>query len=229
MKSTSPQRGCLSLDTIVKNAQSNSFESQEYAEQVYQARHQIGKQLGRLVPQISLNLGAQTSAQDLWQVVPSLVGFIYPSNWYNWNEAKQLYEAQRYSYMTLIANHTNIAISLYINIHAQQHALRIASHYDKEISKSIAFVEGQIEDVGRFIDPEMMGILKSIQSRIQYSMEVTKNSISEMLPQLANATNHHSDWLEFCIQPLELPLPEKVSLQGQEAHERSAISIDGAC
>lgn len=84
--------------------ESNLSILQEY-QRVYQAKSTINIARGQLLP--SLNLGVAANFQGggfFLSTVSLLLPFLVPSNWFNYQESKYLFEAEKYSYYLLKLN-----------------------------------------------------------------------------------------------------------------------------
>lgn len=198
---------CVSLTEAARSLIDRGFESRLMADKVYVARRNIGIQVGKLIP--SLNFGAAVGATggSFFELVPSVVGFLFPSNWYNWKAAKYLYEAHRYSYQTMLGNGVQALTSLYYTLHAQLEAFDIISYYLNQIEYAIKRARWQRERFGREINPEMMGMMKSIRARMRFDRTKTKETLAYSYAQLAYVINREKSWTKLCIRRHEIAPP----------------------
>ncbi|MCC7440239.1 MAG: hypothetical protein IT285_01315 [Bdellovibrionales bacterium] len=123
--------GVWRLEDLYRRVRSQTYETRLGVERLYQANEDIKAARGRLVP--GLSVGTVLSAIDIFSgagvmsIVTTLVGslmpFIFPSQWYELDRSKALYESEVYSYRALVANQMNLVESLYYGILRDQYYL----------------------------------------------------------------------------------------------------------
>lgn len=191
--------GCVDHRTLVATALKQGLDSQEHAERLYQARYRISASLGGLGPHINLTTFTNAAQGSFWSVIPNLVGFLYPSKWFDWKESQNLYEAQRYSYKTLLGNVVNILDTVILNIQRNKVAHMITKFYRKNSDRVLERVFWQMEHHQRPVDDETLGNLKGIRARLAYQEEEYERNLQEAHIELANVINYRSPWYELCF------------------------------
>ena len=201
---TPDRTNTFSLKRVIDQTLAQGFESREKAERVYQAKKFVETKIGALLPAINFGTMVAAVQQNVFEAIPSFVGYLFPSKWFNWQESKMFAKAELYSYKTLLANQVNLIQSLYLNIHLQQSNQRIVQHYLKLVSEVIKYLEYQKNSFQRKITEEHLGFLKNIKARFSFRHSALQNTIDELKPQLAMLFNYKGDWSRLDIDALEL-------------------------
>lgn len=94
---------CFKLDEIVKGLKDNNYDVQNKLQTLIQTHLQVKVKMARLFPSFDISKVASLVVGD-FTAVASFIGFLFPSNWFDWKESKLFYLAQRQSYKTLLAN-----------------------------------------------------------------------------------------------------------------------------
>lgn len=180
---------CLSLDEMTKRIITHNLETKGGAERVFMARHRVGIALGKIIPTINLNSALGFSVGDYTSAVSSLLGFAFPSNWYNWKGAKLQVEAQKQSYFALLANQRNSLENLSINILMSYERLKILRYYTKLVKRLIKRLFFQIERKNRKVSKEALGIVFNIKAKINIAKSQQKSTLMDMIAALRIALN----------------------------------------
>ncbi|MDZ4660536.1 MAG: hypothetical protein SGJ18_02835 [Pseudomonadota bacterium] len=109
-------QGKYSLDELVGRARFNNYAVSQEAERVFQAKQRIKIAIGNLLPHFNMkDLLAFVSGGPLGAIeaIGSLMPYIFPSNWYKWDEAKELESAKRKSFASLRGNEMQYVESFY--------------------------------------------------------------------------------------------------------------------
>ena len=141
------------------------------------------------------------------EVASSLVGFVFPSHWYQWKESKYLAQAEKESYKTFLANRLNEIQNIYHNIHliiVQDHIL---SHYHSKIKKIIKKVIYQKETLNRELDPEQLGILYTIRAQLSQRKKKVQFELKRLYPHIAYAIAYDRDWTKIALK--KIPFTEE--------------------
>ncbi|MBF0208336.1 MAG: hypothetical protein HQK53_15775 [Oligoflexia bacterium] len=129
---------CVSIDEAVKKAVLQGFPSRAQWESVYKARQQILAAIGRLLPRIEISFGAGgIGPSGIFGMISNLLGFLVPSNWFNWKESKLIYHAQKSSYQGLLQDQVSNTEVLYYNIHRVNFDLLIYDYYTTHLQKFV--------------------------------------------------------------------------------------------
>ncbi|MFK7873042.1 MAG: TolC family protein [Oligoflexales bacterium] len=205
------------LDQIIKIAQEKNLDSKEKSEEVLQARYQVQNQIGQILPSLHLGQIVSILQVEMIDLISSFLGFLYPSNWFQWKEKKYLYQAERYSYKSMIANQISHVIGLSYQVDTLREALDIYYKYRDNISH---FVEMNRErfDIGE-IPLSDLKPLEIFEIRIHQDidhLEYTYN-ISKQL--LYSVLNLDIPYEKFNLEPLPLE-------QGSEDDTDNILSLE---
>lgn len=141
-----------SLDELVGRARFNSYAVSQDAERVFQAKQRIKMAIGNLLPQFNMkDLLASVSGGPLGavQTIGSVLPFLFPSNWYKLDEAKELAKAAKKSFASLRGN----------EIQYVEHTFYLVSR-DLAIQKYMEESLTQQKEIHRIIDKkELLGLL----------------------------------------------------------------------
>ncbi len=204
------------------------------AEKVYRARQQVSIAIARLVP--TLNFGTVLSAiqLDYFDLVPSLLGFLFPSNWFRWQESTLYFQAEKKTYQVLIANELNAVESLAYRIHS---IISLASIYDLYLQKleELLTIAELRRDMGE--DPADVHLaLSNIVLKMKHDLASLQASLAKMGSDMAFAIGlgGEDSWDDFAIAPITLPdLSEASELDAnlvysdvlQKAQEKKALEF----
>jgi hypothetical protein len=120
------------LDQLLGRTKYANYTITEEAERAYQARENIKVAIGKLLPHLSLSdvLGvAMNGPMGLIGTVGDLLPFIFPSNWYAWDQAKALSVAESKSFASLRGNEMSAVQGLYYEILRDQQILAKLDEY----------------------------------------------------------------------------------------------------
>lgn len=86
---------------------------------VQTARAQIDESLGRILPSINIETVVNTVISGplgLLTGMSNLLGFMLPSRWYQWNESKMYYQAQKQTFVSMRGNLMLMAEEIYFSL-----------------------------------------------------------------------------------------------------------------
>lgn len=199
-----PTNPCYTMEDLVKQALERGLDSLEKIQLLYQARKDVKVKMGELLPQIN-PLSIATAAMDrnisIDTVIP-LVGFLFPSRWYEWKASRHLAEAELESVGSVFADRTQAVQHLYFDIQMQIWSIRILEFYIKEIEELIEFVKEQQRTGIRQVTDADIGILENLKGKLIYDRAFI-DALSAALPQLATAIglSPNFDWSHLKIEP----------------------------
>ena len=195
---------CLHLDEVVERAKKYSYSSKAKFGQMARARLRIQVKMASLFPSVNLMNTLSAATLNL-TAIPDLLGFLFPSNWYNWKESKLIYLAQRESYKALLANQVSGAQELYYYLHQELIEADIYKHYYKLMDDLIAYLE---QEQGSS-DKNAYGIsrIKALDADIKVKALLLENDFKDTLPLLAHmvALPINEDWDKSSVDILVLP------------------------
>jgi hypothetical protein len=134
--------GCYDLKTVSERAGKVSFDSQEGSLDLFQARQTIKIRVGQLLPSFNLRI---KNPIDVFDYIPNLVGFLFPSNWYRLKESKLHAKAQEYSFISLVANQKSMGKGLYLSTHQEIISLKILENHIAFSSKLLELMNKRYE------------------------------------------------------------------------------------
>lgn len=105
-----------SVDELMLMAKFNNYEVQSQAIQTFQGFNTVKILKGNLLPRINMGTALEVAADGpigLIGAVGNLLPFLFPSNWFNISEVKELYEAQKSSFASVRGNEMNLVEGLY--------------------------------------------------------------------------------------------------------------------
>lgn len=117
---------CYELSDATERAGKFSFDSQEGLLDLFRARQTIKVRTGQLLPSFNLRIN---NPIDVFEYVPNLVGFIFPSNWFRLKESKLHAKAQEYNYVALVANQKSMAQDLFYAVHRESNGLQVLKNH----------------------------------------------------------------------------------------------------
>lgn len=221
---TSPK--CVSIEEVLKGAVANGYPSREKLVSVYQARQRIIGSIGRLIPRLEFSLGRGVLPANILDTVSNLVGFLLPSNWFNWKESKLLYAAEKSSYIGLLRNVVSDTESLYYNIHWVALDLLIYNYYADHLQKLIEDIKDHNKQ-GKISSDDILqleNLLAEVKSDAAYLNTVISNWYTYDLA-VAMA---YPDQGAIGINPIPLPDLSKVGTYTIQNSELAQIRINSA-
>ncbi len=137
------QRQTYSLDELVGRSKFLNYTVSQEAERVLQAKQNIGVARGNLLPKLHIRAVIGIFTGDYLSIIGSALPFIFPSNWYRWEQSKAIFEAQKKSFASLRGNEINFIEGLFYLILRDQTVL---SELKKHITWMNEIKEGLIKE-----------------------------------------------------------------------------------
>ena len=209
---------CFNFTQVIKNTLEDGFESREQAEKVYRARLNINNKISAFLPSLGLGDVMALAQKNFSSVIPSLLGFAFPSNWFAFKESNKLLDAELASYRTLLANQVTTVGSLYIMIHNQLTNRDILIYYHQLIQRAIDYISKQEKLLARKIDSEDIGYLKNLLARVEKQLLDVQSLIDDLRPELASLFNFQGDWQKFTIEVLDLTVAREIISTDLDRH-----------
>ena len=203
------ESNCFSIEEAARRAKTHNLESLKEALKLYKARETVNVKLGMIIPH--LNLKIITEPWGLLDLIPGLLGFLFPSNWFHWKESKLYAKAQRYSYLTFLGNQVQTVQNVYYNTHLLS---LIEAQHQKQIEFLGELLEYLIkrEENGE-ISFETVELAKSKMAQKEIDLLFISQAKREVLIDLAEAMNLKGPWDLVQIQDLPLKVPEFVDIK----------------
>jgi hypothetical protein len=195
---------CLGIKSIVALAKTNSYRTRDKLENLIRAKHLIKTKLASLVPYFNFSLAFSGYLIDP-NAIPSLVGFLFPSNWFKWKESKIFYLAEHSSYLSLIANQIESSLELYYTLHKEIIETNIYKHY-YEMMDNIIQVFKQQEAINHVSKYDISRI-ETIDSSAKIQSLILETEFKDTLPILTKILGLpiESDRTKFSIKTILLP------------------------
>ena len=119
------------MEDLTDKARTESYDTKKSFEKLYQARRNVTRKVGGLVP--SLNLGvimnSITSVTGTFflpiSIIAPLIGFIFPANWFELKESKLMFEAEKRFFISAVANNINSVEAFYLEANKTMQAIRL--------------------------------------------------------------------------------------------------------
>lgn len=146
---------CFNVSEAEERAGKFSFDSQTGLIDLFKARQMVKVRTGQLLPSFNLRV---SNPIDVFEYIPNLVGFLFPSNWYRLKESKLHVKAQEYSYVSLVANQKSMAQDLYFASLQETNAQFILANH-VAFSSEIAKLAKKKYDLGEAAGEDLQEIL----------------------------------------------------------------------
>lgn len=203
--SENTQTASYTVQQLIDNAKRKNYSIRANAEKVYRARQQIRVAMGRLLP--SLNFGTIMAGvqMDYFDLVPSLLGFLFPSNWFRWKESKLYFQAERRNYAIMIANEINAVESLAYRVHSIKVLEQIYVFYLEKVNGIVEVAQKRKAAGEDTADISLK--FENIALKMSHDIAVLRNEIRKQSSNLANAIalDLTNNWDSFDIAPIALP------------------------
>ncbi|MBF0205457.1 MAG: hypothetical protein HQK53_01075 [Oligoflexia bacterium] len=200
---TCTSKKCISPEEAVDAAVSNGYLTKGKLESVFQARQRILKSIGHLLPRISLNLGLGVLPCGVLDTISNLLGFLIPSNWFNWKESKLIYAAEKSSYLGILQNQISDTEILYYNIHRVALTIKIYEYYAGHLAKLIEHIK--LNNNERKIQDEDIVLLENLLDEIRSDAKYADGIISDWYTYDLAVAMAYPDQGTIGIRPIALP------------------------
>ena len=192
------------MKSIVKLAKTNSYRTRDKLESLIRAKHLIKTKVAGLVPYFNLSLAVSGYLVDP-NAIPSLVGFLFPSNWFRWKESKIFYLAEHSGYLSLMANQIESSLELYYTLHKEIIETNIYKHYYKMMDDIIQVFKEQ-KSINHVSEYDISRI-ETIDSSAKIQSLILETEFKDTLPILTKILGLpiESDRTKFLFKPLPYP------------------------
>ena len=193
-----------SIAELVTQTQFADLKIRENAENLFQKHQSIKVAIGRIIPSLNLNLILNIFSESYLDVATSALSFLLPANWFRWKESKLIYEAERYSYVSLIANEINTIISASYRIHYIKSLFQMYTDYLAELYKVVLRQEA-IYETGESNLQSLLS-LKNFLIKIKTDRDTLELDLAQLKISLANGLGlPQEEWPSFDLEDLVLP------------------------
>lgn len=196
---------CLGLDEVIELTKKNGYDTQKNTLELLRRQYNIKVKLSRLIPSINLSFGVATALSDL-SVIPSLCGFIFPHNWFSWRESKLFYQAQKESFISLMANSIRYSQQLYVTLHQEMIETDIYKHHYKMMENIIAYLDEERKKTNLISEFDLSRV-KVLFAQAKVNALFLENEFKDTLPLLGHliALPIEEEWDRSSIKFLNLP------------------------
>lgn len=191
---------CFNLKDVMDKAGKVSFETQEGLLDLYQTRQTVKVRTGQLLPSFNLRIA---NPIEIFEYIPNLVGFLFPSNWFRQKESKLHAHAQLHSFASLVANQRSMAAGMYFNAH-QETAFRNVLNSHKQFTSALISLMTDRYDQGE-IALEDLEEVKAFQNKLSTELVLQKNYIRELNSEITYLIAKEEQFQE--AGPANQPLP----------------------
>jgi len=196
----------LALDELMARAKFRNYAVSQEAERLFQARQNVSLARARLLPHLNFAtlLGVATGGVGgLIESIGNLVPFLFPGNWFRFEQSKHLFSAEKDSFSSMRGNEMNGVEQLYYTIHRDQETLKyldLHSEWMKKIQQNLK-VEEQVGVLARgTADYYGVTIIKVDQDRALLAALI-KGEVANLAQAVAiSPVQTRGD-----LQPLKLP------------------------
>ena len=190
-----------SLERLVTLTKLLNYKIEQEGFAAYRAKENIQIQIGNLAPHVNLSTAFAALTFDYYTAASHFLGVLFPTNWYNLGEARQLKYAADLSYQVLAANQVNAVVNLVYDVRMYQ---TIVGIYQTELDK-INKVVTDIKAAPTALDPYMVYKVERLKSQIESEKDQFEAIVNAMNIKVAQAVGIHSPmWESFKILPLNL-------------------------
>lgn len=133
---------CYSQSDIMNSATVSSFSSRESFLNLFTARQNIKVKMSQLLPSFNLRID---NVFNVFDYIPNLIGFIFPSNWFRLKESKLHAKAQEQSFISTIANQKNASQGLYLMLHQESINAKIVFNHIHFAKQLLSLMQARYE------------------------------------------------------------------------------------
>ncbi|MBF0208393.1 MAG: hypothetical protein HQK53_16060 [Oligoflexia bacterium] len=92
-------------------------------------------------PHLEITAGSGILSAGIIGNISNLLGFLVPSNWFNWKESKLMYAAERSSYVGILEDQVTDTEVIYYTIHRESREVVIYNYYANHLQELIAHIK----------------------------------------------------------------------------------------
>ncbi|MFK7824137.1 MAG: TolC family protein [Oligoflexales bacterium] len=192
------------LDFLLTRLLEQNFTLRLNAERVYQAKHKVNLEIGKLLPNLSFATGQAAANNDLFSFASQMIGFIFPSNWFKFEESKLFLQAERWGHQVLQANQVNglFALAYQINFLRAMHDM--FADYRENLKELLIQATARLEHGEDRLDEKLK--IENIYLMLISDQQQLEASIQNSYYQLAFVIDLDEDnWNDFGIEIIPFP------------------------
>lgn len=210
------------LDFLVKSMLAQNFSVRLNAEKVFQAKHQINVEIGKLLPMLNFATSQALANNDPFFIASQMLGFMFPSNWFRFKESKLFLRAEQWGHRVLQANQINGLLALVYQINYLKAIHAMFEEYRINLSQLLEQAIARLEHGEDRLDQKLK--IENIYLKLLADQQLLEATIQKSYYQLAFVIALDEDkWNNFGIE--SLPLPELESKEKIRASELESCVI----
>tara|TARA_R110000868_G_scaffold132380_3_gene343232 strand:+ start:52980 stop:54347 length:1368 start_codon:yes stop_codon:yes gene_type:complete len=196
---------CFSQSELVEKTNQNSFENRDGLLALFETRQNIKVRVGQLLPSFNLRID---NVFNVFDYIPNLIGFIFPSNWYRLKESKLHAKAQEFSFVSTNANQRNAASGLFLIAHQEEINSRIIFNHLNYAQELLELMELRYEygEVAYEDIEEMNAFIAFMHSDYVIQQSLTQQLLLEIAYLVDDVQ------LSLPSAPVEIKLPDFKSM-----------------
>ena len=204
------------LDTLVKMLMDQNFLIRLNAEKVFQAKQQVNLEVGKLLPSLSFATGQAAMNNDLFTLASQMIGFIFPSNWFRFEESKLFFQAEQWGHKALQANQINGLLALSYQINYLRALYEMLDQYRLSLKDLLDQAEERLRQGEDRLDQKLK--IENIYLMLVSDQHLLEASIQKSYYQLAFVIDLEEEkWNDFGIAKLPFPkLDDLVKIKPSE-------------
>lgn len=197
--------GCLTLDALVTMTLVRGFESIDRADKVVEAVNQSKVVLGRLIPHLNYGTFSSSANTGYLDLLPSMLGAIFPSNWYAWGESNAYARAEAESFRTFLANTVIQMEKMYYTVAISELSIEVLEYYWQLVNHLADTMS--VAEAGRIEAIDHTAMIRAVGDIIRIDMIDHRKIINELMPVIAWDSNARSE-LCFSFEAFEWLNPD---------------------
>lgn len=193
-----------SVSELIAITKKNNLVTKISGWDVYKSKQQISVEIGNLLPRLNLQTVIGLAEESFISVAASQLGFLYPSNWYKWAQAKDLYNAQKSNFEVNVADQLIATHTLVLSIHSYKELYKEYKRYSSLLNEFYKKAEVALNN--NIILPTDMLELKNFKADFDEDMINLEEFLSRALPKLAAQVGLEDDkWDSLDLVDISLP------------------------
>jgi len=198
--------GDYTIPALMEEANAQSYEVLIHKYQVYQAKAEVSVQMGKVIPHINFGALLSLGLQDFVSAAAGIVGFLFPSNWYDLEVARELYRAKQLKTEADIANILQSVEGLALQVHALEMLNRIYEHHKATVEKFVAKAE-EANRLGELTDATYLKIMEFENAFERFHTVITSQLRAGYadLADLVGLPIEGDAWSHFRLAIMDLP------------------------
>lgn len=191
---------CYDIDETIHLVKNISFEKREKFEQLMQVYENTQMMLGRLIPSLNFANLVGVGVLDPKSIL-RFVGFLFPGNWFRWNENRHLYKAQQWSYYNVVASEVRAGEVIYYTANMFNEITYIYDYYSQYLQQVLNYL---YKDKNPDQHNSDIHFLKVLSSEFAQKKLEARNSLISLITSYFNelGISHKINWEKRFIKTI---------------------------